>query len=104
MKDCASFTSAVASMAPACIRKPRRECSIKASRIAHAHLEVWRPTVAFAGHIVVPPLPVKAGWRGQALIDQSPAAIGTGKSNAISNDRVERMRREIERLRQGATR
>src|SRR5262245_45127111 len=25
-----------------------------------------RPTVALAGHIVVPPLPVKAGWRGRS--------------------------------------
>jgi hypothetical protein len=30
----------------------------KSSRMAHTHLEDWRPTVALAGHIVVPPLPV----------------------------------------------
>src|SRR6476620_10756005 len=30
----------------------------KSSKIAHTHLEGWRPTVAHAGHIVVPPLPV----------------------------------------------
>jgi HK97 family phage prohead protease len=37
----------------------------------------------------------------QALIDRSPVAISTptGKSSAISNDRIERMRREIERMR-----
>ena len=54
----ASFTNAVVSIAPTPIRNPRRDCSIKNPRRWHTHLEDWRPTVAHAGHIVVPPLPV----------------------------------------------
>lgn len=30
--------------------------------------EGQRPTVALAGHIVVPPLPVKAGWRDRQVL------------------------------------
>src|SRR5262245_33959957 len=36
--------------------------------VSNAHLEGWRPTVALAGHIVVPPLPVKAGWRDRQVL------------------------------------
>jgi hypothetical protein len=58
MKKRASFTNAIVSTAPAPIRNPRRDCSIKKSSEMAPHLEDWRPTVAHAGHIVVPPLPV----------------------------------------------
>src|SRR6476620_4752750 len=68
MKERASFTNAVVSTAPAPIRNPRRDCSIKNPPEWHTHLEDWRPTVAHAGHIVVPPLPVKAGWRDRQVL------------------------------------
>src|SRR4029077_9323487 len=53
MKERASFTNAVVSTAPAPIKKPRRDCSIKKSSEMALHLEDWRPIVALAGHIVV---------------------------------------------------
>src|SRR6516164_6828382 len=39
MKERASFTNAVVSTAPAPIRNPRRDCSIKNPPRCHAHLE-----------------------------------------------------------------
>src|SRR6476646_8010405 len=53
MKERASLTNAVVRTAPAPIRNPRRDCSIKNPPRLHTHLEDWRPTVALAGHIVV---------------------------------------------------
>jgi hypothetical protein len=53
----ASLTNAIVSKPPVPIKKPRRE-SIKNPPRCHAHLEDWRPIVAHASHIVVPPLPV----------------------------------------------
>jgi hypothetical protein len=39
------------------------------------HLEGLRPIVALAGHIVVPPLPVKAGWRDRRVLSGCDATL-----------------------------
>jgi hypothetical protein len=65
IKDSASSTNAAVSKLPAPIRNPPFETMKKPSKL-HTHVEGWRPTVALAGHIVVPPLPVRAGWRGRS--------------------------------------
>src|SRR5262249_37705708 len=49
-----NLTNAIVSKPPVPIKKPRRE-SIKNPPRCDVHLEDWRPTVAHAGHIVVPP-------------------------------------------------
>src|SRR5688500_10833648 len=53
MKERASFTNAVVKSAPAPIRNPRRDCSMKKPSEMSTHLEGLRPTVALASHIVV---------------------------------------------------
>src|SRR4051812_24591231 len=53
MVERTSFTNAAVSSAPAPMRNPRRDFSMKNPHRQRAHLEGLRPTVALAGHIVV---------------------------------------------------
>jgi len=65
--------------------------------VPNAHLEGWRPTVALAGHIVVPPLPVKAGWRDRQVLS------GCEFIHNVVNDSVNSRGRDATTNRRGGT-
>jgi len=46
--------------------------------------EGQRPTVALAGHIAVPPLPVKAGWRGRQALSGCKAILSDAANGSIA--------------------
>jgi hypothetical protein len=88
MKERASFTNAVVSTAPAPIRNPRRDCSIKKNQDC---TRIWR-----TGDLLLPMRATsschccrsKAGWRGRQALSgcNAFATIGTRVVNARTDE------------------
>ena len=64
--DFASLMNVAVSRPPVPLRKPRRESITNPPSCTRIWGRAERPIVAHLSHIVVPPLPVKAGWRGRS--------------------------------------